>query len=317
MSVTRRTFLQQTAAGGAVLVGGSALGGCGNDVEAAPLLQGSVNDDPTDASGYGTVRLTRSDLALVGGAVTVELADLDPPDRLRPFKLPPSKRLLVVHRDQIGRTDEYIAVDSDCPHAGCPLGYSPAADAIECPCHSSQFAASVDDAKMTRCVGEKMHGPARQDVTAYQVTLDADLKTVVIDLKIINGCDTVRLPAVVGGKLTLTLAQFPVLQTAGGSIIGRPQGSTSALAVVRTSAATDATGIVALSAVCTHLGCTVAYADGSAMTACGSIPGGGFWCSCHCSKFALDGTVLLGPATKALPKYVVAFDGATLTITIA
>jgi cytochrome b6-f complex iron-sulfur subunit len=317
MSVTRRTFLQQTAAGGALFVGAGALSGCGNDVTAPPLVRADVNDDPTDAAGYGTVRLALSDLVLVGGAVTVELGDLNPPDRLRPFKLPPSQRLLVVHRDHIGRPDEYIAVDSDCPHAGCPLGYSPANDAIECPCHSSQFAASVDDAKMTRCVGQMMHGPARQDVTVYQVTLADDLKTVVIDLKVINGCDTVRLPAVVGGKLTLTLAQFPALQMPGGSIIGRPQGSTSAVAVVRTSAATDPSGIVALSAVCTHLGCTVAYADGSAMTSCGSVPGGGFWCSCHCSEFALDGSVLVGPATKALPKYVVAFDGVTLTITIA
>ena len=313
MSVTRRTFLQQTAAGGVALVGASALSGCGNDVDAPPLVRGSVSDNPADTPTYGTVRLAVSDLALVGGAVTVQLDPLEHPNILHPFKLPNSSRLLVVHRGQVGVDDSYIAVDSDCPHAGCPLGY--ADDAIKCPCHSSTFRAKVAGPKT--CVGQAMHGPARQDVNAYQVTLEDDLKTVVIDLKVINDCSTLRLPPVVGGKLTLTLTQFPELQTVGAALIGRPQGSTNAIAIVRTSAAADATGIVALSAVCTHLGCTVAYADGSAMTSCGAIPGGGFWCSCHCSKFALDGAVLVGPATKALPKYAVAFDGATLTITIA
>jgi Rieske Fe-S protein len=103
---------------------------------------------------------------------------------------------------------------------------------------------------------------------------------------------------------------------AGGSIIGRPQGSANAVAVVRVSDAADASAFVALSAVCTHLGCTVAYADANTMTECGSVPGGGFWCSCHCSQFAIDGSVLVGPATRALPKYALTFDGTTLTITI-
>ncbi|MCU1276722.1 MAG: Rieske Fe-S protein [bacterium] len=314
MSVTRRTFLQTTAAGGAALVGASALLACGNDVVAPPLVRASVSDNPADGADYGTVRVATSDLALVGGAVTVELDPLAHPDILHPFTLPASRRLLVVHRANIGVDDSYIAVDSDCPHAGCPLGY--ADDAIKCPCHSSTFRAKVEGPKT--CVGQTMHGPARQDVNAYQVTLADDLETVVIDLKVINGCDTLRLPPVVGGKLTLTLAQFPELQMVGAAVIGRPQGSTSAVAIVRTSAAGDASAFVALSAVCTHLGCTVAYSDGSAPTSCGAIPaGGGFWCSCHCSQFALDGSVLVGPATKALPKYAVAFDGATLTITIA
>src|SRR5262245_14774666 len=196
MSVTRRRFLQQTAAGSAAFVAVGRLTGCGNPVDPAPLVHGAVNDDPTDATGYGTVRLTLSDLVLVGGAVTVQLAPLDPPDRLRPFKLPPDGRLLVVHRGQIGVDDSYIAVDSSCPHA-----YSPANDAIECPCHSSTFRAKVDGART--CVGEVTHGPARQDVSAYQIMLADDLQTVVVDLKVVNGCDTVRLPAIVGGKLTV------------------------------------------------------------------------------------------------------------------
>lgn len=51
----------------------------------------------------------------------------------------------------------------------------------------------------------------------------------------------------------------------------------------------DAEGIYALSAVCTHLGCTVARAAG------------GFACPCHGSKFGPRGKVKGGPAPRPLP----------------
>jgi len=51
----------------------------------------------------------------------------------------------------------------------------------------------------------------------------------------------------------------------------------------------DAEGVYAISTVCTHLGCIVRpEADG-------------FHCPCHGSLFAPDGTVVRGPAPKALP----------------
>lgn len=51
----------------------------------------------------------------------------------------------------------------------------------------------------------------------------------------------------------------------------------------------DASGVFAVSTVCTHLGCIVkSEADG-------------FHCPCHGSRFAPDGAVLRGPAPKALP----------------
>jgi len=50
----------------------------------------------------------------------------------------------------------------------------------------------------------------------------------------------------------------------------------------------DASGVFALSTVCTHLGCIV------------KKEGAGFSCPCHGSKFTLDGTVAKGPAPKAL-----------------
>jgi menaquinol-cytochrome c reductase iron-sulfur subunit len=57
----------------------------------------------------------------------------------------------------------------------------------------------------------------------------------------------------------------------------------------------DEASVRALSAVCTHLGCTVeaeAHEAGK---------GGGFHCPCHGSRFAADGKNVSGPAPRPLP----------------
>jgi Rieske Fe-S protein len=48
-------------------------------------------------------------------------------------------------------------------------------------------------------------------------------------------------------------------------------------------------GFAAVSAVCTHLGCTIRHVEGE-----------GFVCPCHGSRFGLDGRVLSGPAPRPL-----------------
>ena len=55
----------------------------------------------------------------------------------------------------------------------------------------------------------------------------------------------------------------------------------------------DANGeLIAVSASCTHMGCTVAWNDAEST-----------WdCPCHGSRFAHDGSVLHGPATEALER---------------
>lgn len=75
------------------------------------------------------------------------------------------------------------------------------------------------------------------------------------------------------------------------------------LVIVRTSATTFAV----LSRVCTHNGCGVGYQPSSME----------FACPCHGSRFAIDGAVVNGPATRALADYASTFDEATQTLTIA
>ncbi len=58
----------------------------------------------------------------------------------------------------------------------------------------------------------------------------------------------------------------------------------------------DSDGFYAISATCTHLGCTVAYNPE------------GFNCPCHGSQFNLKGRVTQGPAIKPLPYYEVRFS---------
>jgi len=59
----------------------------------------------------------------------------------------------------------------------------------------------------------------------------------------------------------------------------------------------DAGGVYAVSTVCTHLGCVVRTSSE------------GFHCPCHGSEFAPDGTVVKGPAPKALAWLGVAQTG--------
>lgn len=54
----------------------------------------------------------------------------------------------------------------------------------------------------------------------------------------------------------------------------------------------------AVSAVCTHLGCTVNR----------NAEGNGFHCPCHGSQFSENGVVTGGPAPKALPWFLVALS---------
>ena len=82
--------------------------------------------------------------------------------------------------------------------------------------------------------------------------------------------------------------------------IGKPgdfvPGSNIFMPEQRLFIASEAKGMRAMSAVCTHLGCTVGKVEW------------GYQCPCHGSRFDASGRVLRGPAPKSLPWYKI-FQG--------
>ena len=63
-------------------------------------------------------------------------------------------------------------------------------------------------------------------------------------------------------------------------------------------------GFIALSRVCTHLGCLVGYDKFNSKLVC----------PCHAGEFDLEGRVLSGPATKPLQRYSLKITADQITI---
>ncbi|MCU1278780.1 MAG: Rieske Fe-S protein [bacterium] len=102
------------------------------------------------------------------------------------------------------------------------------------------------------------------------------------------------------GMAQLTFAMFPKLMTVGDGVIA-DLGS-GPIAVIRTSD----TAAMALSAVCTHAGCTVEIQSGSPP----------LYCPCHGSEFALSGVAVRGPARTALRTYPATVDMVGVTVMV-
>ncbi len=97
----------------------------------------------------------------------------------------------------------------------------------------------------------------------------------------------------------LTLPENAVLLNVGGSkqITFPGKGNIFVIRLTETEFAS-------VSAICTHQGCTgtsMAYNKTSQQ----------ILCSCHGSRFNVEGTVINGPASSPLKKYFTQFDGAT------
>jgi Rieske Fe-S protein len=99
-------------------------------------------------------------------------------------------------------------------------------------------------------------------------------------------------------NLCVSLAENPDLAEVGG-ILFFSQAPGQKIFVMRVSA----TELRALSAVCTHQGCTVEW-DGAQ----------GFDCPCHASRFDAAGTATRGPATRPLSTFTTTLVGDELTI---
>jgi len=88
------------------------------------------------------------------------------------------------------------------------------------------------------------------------------------------------------------------LTQAGGAMIVGMAGDS--VAVIRKSA----TEVVALSAICTHAGCEMDYNSGAQQMDC----------NCHGSVFALNGSVVNGPARQPVHVYQATLANNTITV---
>lgn len=101
-------------------------------------------------------------------------------------------------------------------------------------------------------------------------------------------------------KVGLKLSQVPMLGQVGGSALVTIKGRD--LLLVRDTK--DA--YYAINPECTHKKCQVAYKAGLR----------GLACKCHKSAFKLDGTVVSGPAPRALQTFPAQLRGEQLVITL-
>jgi len=310
----RRRFLQTTAAGGALVTIGVGQPGCGNPVSPAPLAKVMTHatpdtlntireavlfDNAADSTNYGTVQLLVDfypQLAADGGAITLELGKEITSTDTRGYTVPIDNTILVVHQGT-----DFIAVQSSCPHAACPLGFNASKKLIECPCHSSRFFADP----ASGMIGAVEHPPANAALARWKTTptVTGGGTVLTIDLKesVLFNCD--NLPAVdATKKLTLPFADFPQLMMVGGVVCGAPMGLGNPIIVTRT----DASTVIAVDSRCTHLGCTVEWHQNNM----------DFECPCHGSVFGSDGSVKVGPATTPLKSYAVQVNADSVVVTI-
>ena len=192
-----------------------------------------------------------------------------------------------------------LALSGICPHAGCELTWVAEDREAECPCHGSRFAGD----------GSVLSPPARADLRAYPVELLDASGTLAVRLYAGDGVFQQR---VRDGQVSFPLAEFPALTKVGGVVQGRPDGFPSPLVLSRV-AESGPDALAAVSAICSHLGCSVLPQPCAAGPTCSA--GAQLQCPCHGSRYELTGRFLAGPAAGTdLLRYGVAFDGTTVTI---
>jgi len=108
--------------------------------------------------------------------------------------------------------------------------------------------------------------------------------------------------ATCGANLCIDLADpaNQALATVGGALL--VDSTTDTIMVIRQSSA----DVVAVSAICTHSGCSMNFNSGQQLLDC----------PCHGSQFGEDGHVIRGPARTPLAVYAASLDTAANTITL-
>ncbi len=111
--------------------------------------------------------------------------------------------------------------------------------------------------------------------------------------------DVVAKPA--GERLYLSKEESAPLLQPRSSLLVQPEGTRDKILVVNHEGS-----LSALSAICTHMGCTVNY----------NAETGRVHCPCHGSEFTPDGGNLKGPAQRPLKQYAAALENGRLVITL-
>jgi len=105
--------------------------------------------------------------------------------------------------------------------------------------------------------------------------------------------------SVANGTVTVAIGAASALASTGSAAL--VQSSAGSFLVSRTAQDT----FVALTAICTHEGCTIT-----------GFSSPRYVCPCHGSQYTTSGAVVMGPATGALRQFATRFAGDVLTITL-
>ena len=118
----------------------------------SPTTTAPVPSTPSTTAPLGTRIGLASDVPIGGSAQFTDPKTGDPGLVLQPAK------------------DRFVAYDAVCPHAGCTVSYSSAANLIVCPCHGSEFDPST---------GAVVSPPAPHGLNSIPVAVDASGELVV------------------------------------------------------------------------------------------------------------------------------------------
>ena len=145
------------AAGLGRLVGGTAgTGGPSSLPSAAGPVPAGPSSSPGPSSSSGSKPGQVPSGTAIGPAADV------PVGQAAAFQDPATGDPSIVIQPSSG---QFLAFDAVCPHAGCTVGYDPAAKVIVCPCHGSQFSASTGAVEV---------GPAATGLKRLAIAAGAD-----------------------------------------------------------------------------------------------------------------------------------------------
>jgi Rieske Fe-S protein len=102
------------------------------------------------------------------------------------------------------------------------------------------------------------------------------------------------------GRLLVDIKLYPELENPGGGVIFELQDLPKPILLINV----DGKNFKAISAMCTHMGCTVSLSKNFIL------------CPCHGSTYNLEGKVLRGPAQKDLKNYKLKKNNGRIVINI-